>query len=220
MATGAFKPMSLEDDAFIQGGLLQDVDVEIVEAQWVPWDYGKPGVVSQDVLAVKMLMVQLDDTRKPVTGPDGAPAPPVEQFWSAGGNFADVVVTDDGYMVGAGPNKSALTKGSNFHVFLQTMRAKGMPVGYLEDGNLSKLKGVKFHLIRTAAPKRDFQTGRAGKEREDTIAVCGSIIWGPWDGKPAAAVKGKAGPVAVANKGAGAAPASTPAHPSRRCGQP
>ncbi len=188
----AFKPFSLEDDAYVQGGLLQDVDVEVVEAQWVPWDYGKQGVVSEDILAMKLTLQLLAEDHKPATGPDGQPVTPVEQYWSAGGNFADVVVSDDGYYVGPGPNKAALTKNSNQHIFMQSLRAKGMPVGYLEGGSLAFLKGIKFHLIRTPAPKREGLTNqRADRNQESTIPVCGSIISGPWDGnKPRAAARG------------------------------
>jgi hypothetical protein len=184
MGTIPFKPFSLEDDAFVQGGLLQDVDVQIVQAQWVPWDYGKPGVVGQDILAVRLTLQQLAEDHKPVTGADGQPIPTTDQFWSGGGNFSDVIVTDDGYMAGPGPNKSALTRDSNFHLLLKSFRDRGMPKGYMEGGSLKALIGLKFHLIRVPAPKREGLTNsRAEREGEKTIPVCGSILQPfPWGG--------------------------------------
>lgn len=204
MSALAFKPFSLEDDAFVQGGLLQDVDVEIVSAQWVPWDYGKPGVVSEDVLAARLGLVVLGEDRKPVTGPDGHPEAAKDQYWSAGGNFADVTVSDDGLTVGAG-TKTALTKGSNFHLFLQSLREHGMPSGFMEGGSLANLVGIKFHLVRKPAPARPGISNQRANKEDQTIPVCGAMISGPW--KPGAAKGGKATPAAAKAGAAAATPA-------------
>jgi hypothetical protein len=177
-------------DDFIQGGLLNNIDVEITSAIWTGWDYD--GAISTDVLAVKMTLTPLDEKMKP------KPEEAVEQYWSAGGELGDTGgITDDGSRVRPSEGKSALTKNSNLHVLIQTLWANGMPKDYLADGNISKLKGTKVHVIRTTAPKREGITRERKKDREDTVLVINKIYQGPWGKMTAGATTTKAQPAAA-----------------------
>ena len=204
------KPMSMELDAFVQGGLLQDVDVEIVEIQFCAWDYGQSGIVSEDVLAVKCILQKLGEDGKPLTDSEGKPENPVEQYWSAGGKYADVLISDDLYFCYPTENKSALTKGSNWYVFLSSLYKRGMPPGWMASGSLAVLKGLRFHLVREAAPKREGITGGRRTDRDPTIPVCGSIL--PpmlWGGTAAASTRSRASHTSRAANGAPATATAT-----------
>lgn len=186
---GAFTPIPLGLDDFVQGGLISDVAVEILQIQFRGFDY--QGKVQKDVLSVWMQLGLLDDNLKRTTDE------PIENFWSAGGDLEEVALSNDGYQVGILNNtgaKSAMTRGSNFEVLLQSFTkpingGPAMPKNFVRD-NASSLKcllGTKFHMMRTPAPKRDGidRTGRQQKQFEDQIATCVKVYWGPWAAKAA-----------------------------------
>lgn len=187
MGTPNFTPIRLGLDDFVQGGLVSDVPVEILQIQFRGWDYN--GSVQKDILTVWMQLGLLDDNLKRTTDE------PVENFWSAGGELEEVVLSDDGYQVGilnSTGAKSAMTKGSNFEIFLQSLSkpingGPAMPKNWLRD-NQSSLKcllGAKFHMLRTPAPKREGidTSGRKRKDFEPTIATAIKVYWAPWSPK-------------------------------------
>lgn len=197
---GGFTPMSLGLDDFVQGGLFSDVAVEIVQIQFRGFDYG--GRVQKEALAVWMQLALLDENLKRTTDE------PVENYWSAGGALEDVLISDDGYQVGVlpGGSKTAMTKGSNFEILLQSMTkpmngGAAMPKNWLRD-NQSSLKcllGTKWHLFRQTAPKREGidTSGRRERDQEPTIATCTKIYWAPWAPKTQASRATKTQPAAV-----------------------
>lgn len=204
-----FTPIPLGLDDFVQGGLVSDVPVEVIEIQFRGFDY--QGSVQKDILAVWMKLALLDENLKR-TNDD-----PVENFWSAGGDLEEVAVSSDGYQVGMlpGGSKSAMTKGSNFEILLKSLTkpalgGPAMPVNWLRD-NQSSLKcllGTKFHMLRTPAPKREGidTSTRKRKDYDSTIATATKIYWAPWAPKTQG---GKATARTAAAAATTAAPADT-----------
>ena len=207
----SFTPIPLGLDDFIQGGLVSDVPVEILEIQFRGFDYG--GNVQKDVLAVWMKLGLLDDNLKRTNDE------PVENFWSAGGDLDEVVLSNDNYQVGVLPGasgKSAMTKGSNFEIFLLSLTKPAlggppMPKNWLRDNqsSLRCLLGTKFHMLRTAAPKREGidTSGRKRKDYEPQVATATKIYWAPWAPKAQGSKvqRGAGAPAADAGAGAGTA---------------
>lgn len=188
MGTVQAIPMGLDD--FVQGGLFSDKNVEVINLQFRGFDYG--GTTTKDALSVWMQLAILDEHGKRTD------EEMVEQYWSAGGDLEEVNVSSDGYMLLPGSNKSAMTKNSNWHILLSSFASPvnggaAMPKDYLSDGNISKLKGLKFHLIRMPAPKREGldTSSRKRKDYEQTVAVANQILAAPW-GKGTAGGKTKA----------------------------
>jgi len=210
---GTFTPIPLGLDDFVQGGLLSDVPVEILQIKFRGFDYG--GAVSKDILAVWVQFGLLDDNLKRTTDE------PVEQFMSAGGDLDEVMISEpDGDMVGVLNStgaKSAMTKGSNFEIFLQSLTkpingGPAMPKNWLRDNHssLKCLLGLKFHLFRSPAPKREGidTSGRKRKEFEQQVPTATKVYWAPWAAKQAAGKVDKK-PAAAATAQAAAAPAET-----------
>jgi len=207
---GTFTPISLGLDDFIQGGLLSDIPVEILQIKFRGFDY--QGAVSKDVLCVWLQFGLLDDNLKRTTDE------PVEQFMSAGGDLDEVMLSEpDQDMVGVLNStgaKSAMTKGSNFEIFLQSLTkpingGPAMPKNWLRD-NRSSLKcllGLKFHLFRSPAPKREGidTSGRKRKEFEQQVPTATKIYWAPWAAKQTA---GKVDRKLAVVPAAGTAPAA------------
>lgn len=211
----AFTPIPLGLDDFVQGGLVSDVPVEILQIQFRGFDYG--GKVQKEVLSIWMQLALLDENLKRTTDE------PIENFWSAGGDLDEVAISDDGYMVGVLQNgsKTAMTKGSNFEVLMQSFTkpingGPAMPKNFIRDNgsSIKCLLGTKFHMLRTPAPKREGidTSGRARRDTEQTIATCTKVYWAPWSPKAAAGKVQRQAAAATAS--AAAAPASSPVNGS------
>jgi uncharacterized protein YdbL (DUF1318 family) len=167
--------LSSDPDDFVVGGLLSDVDVEVLEAQYT-LDAPEHYKADKAPLFVRFKMKDL------TTGGQA------EQYWSSG-SAADFIPSQDGNFVLANPDNPAVTalrKSSNWYAMLNSLRTNGgMPKGYLNGpSGLAALKGLKFHAIQAPAPER------AGLERKEskyapTILICSKVLPGaaPWDKK-------------------------------------
>ena len=192
--------MNFAPDDFVQGGLLNDVDVEITDARFVAWDYDG-NLPSAEALAVRLTMVLCDDEdRKEHI-----------EYLSAG-KVADFLPNpeDDGLTLISQGTASSLRKGSNLELFSRSLVEAGFDASHMGgQSGIGYLKGCRFHIIRKPAPKRTgLPSGgrrREGEEdREKTYLAVDRIISTPWDkGKSSsrAAVK----PAATAAKPAAAA---------------
>lgn len=177
--------ISLHPRDFVMGGLIQDVDVEVVEARFIATDYDGT-LPSASALALKMDLKVLGDETNTIH----------TQLFAAGNiaNFAPDPETD-GRTLEKNGSREALDKNSNLGLFLQSMMDAGANLTPMSKGDVSALEGARFHIVRKPAPKREGlsnTTARAdGQEREKTIVLCSKIISLPWDkaGKPAAAAK-------------------------------
>lgn len=188
--------ISLATKDFVQGGLLSDVDVLVKEASFVVYNYDGKATVKDPPLALKLVLEVADDETEHIE-------------YITAGSSRDFVPSDDENTIVANGSAKNLRKGSNLFLFNVSLEEAGFPQAKLVDGKASVYTGVKFHLERRAAPKRqglkDQDVNEAGYEK--TYVACQSLISTPWDksgqkGKAVAAPKAKA---------TAAAPAPAPA---------
>ena len=209
MSTQAI-PLGLDD--FVLGGLPSDIDVEITQIAYRGFDYNG---TQKEVLAVRTMLQGLDEHAKRNNDP------PIENYFSCGPELEEsgIVISDDGYSAKPGPNKGALTQSCNFYVFLSSLVALGMPKDFLHSGSIKPLIGLKFHLVRQAAPKgRETLEGSSKKKEKgykDEVVIANRIIAAPWlkGGKPVVAAQKTEAAAGGQTNGAAAATAEavTPA---------
>jgi len=185
----------LGKDDFVAGGLLSAVDVETKSVQFTGGDNN--GNLKEEVLAVRMEIVVLDEHGKR-TGET------VEQYLSCGPKLEELSVAADGYSLMPG-TKTALTKNSNFELWLESCWKFGMPADYIRSGNIKALEGLRWHLVQLPAPKREGLTQREGK----TYMAVNRFLAAPWIGKPG--TKGKGAPAGAAAQAPAQAPAQAAA---------
>jgi len=183
-------------DDYVQGGLIDDVDVEIVSLRAVMYDYG--GDLTDKVLAVCAMLKELKSGEIS------------DCHYSAGTGFVPSA-DGTGFVPVEESGRTALTRGTNWHIFHKSLHENGgLPANKLrEPGGLSLLDGAVIHIKRVPEPERSGlgvrPTKREGQTR--TIPICfGPALRWPWEAKgkkPAAAVAGR--------PAAAAAPAATPA---------
>ena len=176
---GALIAIGLDD--YVQAGLIDDVDVEIVEIRAVMWDYaGQVKELTDEVLAVR-------GTLKVLGTPDI-----IEHHWSAGTGFVPNA-DGTGFVRAEDSTRTALAKGSNWHMFHWSLHFEaGMPKNKLRElGGLSLLDGAIIHVVRVPEPARPGlaprPTRREGQPRTTLVCKGPAKRW-PWDvkGKPPA----------------------------------
>ena len=169
------KLVSLAPSDMVKGGLLDDVDVEVLHAQVKVWDYdpldlGK-GTLGIETLALRLDMKELDGGEESF------------QMWSIGdvGQFAPYDTEErDGVGIKIIGDRSALVETSNFGCLSASLVENGFPEDKLRAGRVDILDGLQMHVIRQAAPKRrGLESAKDG--RESTILLCQDIIKMPWD---------------------------------------
>lgn len=173
---GEKKGASFNTKDFIVGGLLDDVDVTWVNVKCEMYDYGGKADAAPCVGADL------------VTGDEeGAP---VRQYWSVG-NADNWEPSEDGkYMIPVGKD-SGFRKGSNVFLLLKSLEEAGFPMERFNDGDITALEGLRTHMVRKPAPKREGFTqtvrrGQDGKEFENKILLVESIITLPGEAAAAA----------------------------------
>lgn len=193
MATG----ISLKPEDAIQGGLLQDVTVEITTARFEQWDYnGK-------VQPVPSLHLGMKDTESGEV---------YDQYWSSGSG-KDYVPSEDGKNLIPTGSQTGLRKSSNCYLLMESVVSSGFPVDKLGN-DISVLEGMVAYMVRVPAPEHkglEKKTREDGKVFEQTVMVVGKIIKLPWEAAKPAGAPGKG--AGAAKPGAGKS-AATPAAPS------
>lgn len=183
---------------FRQGGLIDDRDVEIVDAAFVRWDYD--GQADQEVTALKLDLMTLDDEEV------------VSQYWSVGGDD-DFMPTEGGRHLEAVADRQNLGARSNFQLLVASLQECGMEDEIEGDDGVFALIGTRGHVIRWPAPKMDLPSrGRSARRRggdEDAepeerkyLKFDRIDVWG-WEAEKSSG-KGKAKGKAGAKSGAGA----------------
>ena len=154
-------------DNFVQGGLIQDVDVTFSNCRFEWFDY--QGKADQIVAFASDLVKEDGET--------------VTQHWPIGGKDTDLKPTDDGRSIES-PGNVSLKRGSNFHLFLMEAGNHGLDV---KDGvaDASIFNTLKAHIIRIPVKQTGGNSG--GKDRE--VLVISKVIQMP-KGKAAAATAG------------------------------
>jgi hypothetical protein len=176
--------LSMNPATFVQGGLIDDVDVEILDARFCYYDYGKGG---EQFL---MLGVQMKDA-------DGKTH---DQYYSAGdkeffepsveGVGGDGMDRKGGWLIPKG-NKSAMGVSTNAGLFLASLVKEGFPVDRMEQLSITEaLVGSVLHVLRQAQPKRKglIKTGAGAtgdSQRDPDILLCSKVISLPGQAKVA-----------------------------------
>lgn len=184
--------VSLNPEHAISGGLLDDVDVEIITARFEIYDYEGKG----DPAPVLLLKLKTED------GEEHKEALSV-------GKIADWQPSDDGKELQAVGNATSLRDKCKAILFLQSCASAGFPPDKLEPGDASVLDGLGFHALRVTVDYRGLEKKRdaQGREMDFTVLNCSKINYLPGEkkgGKGAAAAKSSG----TKKK---AAPASAPA---------
>lgn len=162
-------------DEFVQGGLLNDADVEVVKSRIAMFDYqgSRPEVCSLE-------LTLLDNN-----GDEHV------QNWTMGGE-GEFGPSSDGKFVMALGDKRSLNKGSNYDILVESLMRCGMPKGIITE-DVSILEGTKGHVLRVPAPTRNIE---GSKKREDgrvpTILTFSDVKSFPWDKKGSKASKAAA----------------------------
>lgn len=144
--------VSLNPATFVQGGLLDDVDVEFVEAMWTGYNYGKEGGEDFLVLGVKMRAADGKDS---------------DQYFSAG-NKEHFQPSEDGQWLIPVGDKAAMTNSTNAAVFIASLVACGFPSDRLDSmGINAALAGTKVHVNRETVERKGLIKNRPGRQGED-----------------------------------------------------
>lgn len=193
------------------GGFINDVDVTLIHARFVLFDYdGK-----SDDTALTCCVTMRDGD-----GNDHF------QYYSAGDKQYFVPSEDPKNPDNSGKTlvkvgeRDSINDGCNFAIFLNSLVNAGFDEGALDSGDISAIEGTRVHVEQIPQPKRSGLPSRPGqKEREKTILVVTRILEGEAKAtkpgakaapaKPAAGTnKTVAAPAKPAVNGSGSAPAS------------
>lgn len=190
--------VSFRPSEMVRGGLLNDVDVEIMAAATCIWDYNGGG---PDTLAVVLDLQPVDAQGEP----DGEV---VQQFWSAG-NPKDFTPDDAGLTFLPQGTKKQLTTGSNWGMFINSLCERGFPEERI--GNtIDFLVGLRAHVTRLPSPKR---AGISNQKEDATVLCVQAIIKFPWEKAPAKGAQAR-GAAPAAKPGPRAVPAPAKAAPT------
>jgi hypothetical protein len=137
------KPVSLDADDFVGGGIVEDNDVEVVSAKWrcAPKADYREECEADDDGAVPVLDLEVKVL-------DGDSDEPVHVILSAG-NIERVQPAGGGkYLVG-----KPLSPGCNAGIFLSSLKDAGFDTRSLTN-DIGGMDGQAMHFLRIAAPKR------------------------------------------------------------------
>jgi hypothetical protein len=185
--------ISLAPSTFLAGGgLIDDVDVEVVDAQFVLFDYN--GKVATPVPALGLSLKELGDEGKTH-----------DQYFSAG-DAQYFAPSDDGTSLIPTGDKTSISSSSKCGLFLTSLVNAGVPESFLASGNIKDLVGMQFHVVQQAAPKRTGGKFQGQQKENATDLVVSKLIAMPGEGAAATTKKpaGKAAPAKT--NGAAAAP--------------
>lgn len=187
--------ISLAPSTFSQGGgLIDDVDVEVVDAQFVMFDYN--GKVAVAVPALGLELKELGDEGK------------VHQQYFSCGDAAYFAPSDDGNSLIPTGDRTSINTTSKAGMFLISLVNAGVPETLLASGNIKDIVGMKFHVNQIAAPKRP---GLQNQKEGATDLIVTKLISLPGEKAPARTGLGAKTPPAnmAAPKPNGAAAAAT-----------
>lgn len=173
---------SLRPSDHIQGGLIDDVDVEFINAEFVVWDYqGKSGGTQSPVLHLSMKILGEEDV--------------YEQYYSAG-DLGNWVPSDDGKRLERAGTPTQLANSCNLSLFLASLVNGGFPEGKMAD-EATFMVGTKAHVNRTAQPERPGLARAADDSRKPTVLLVTKILGLPGEKMKGKKSKGKAKPSAA-----------------------
>lgn len=164
--------ISFNPDTFVEGGLVDDVDMFFKEAVFCLYDYN--GKVAESVLALGIKMVD----------PEGKE---YDQYYSAGDKKYFVPSEDGKTLIPTG-DKAGLNSNTNAAKLFKSLLDAGFPVAQLNTGNLRAIEGGTYHMVRVAQAERKGLVKNAKKEGPDTVLLVTKVVALPGEAKaPAAA---------------------------------
>ena len=147
------------------GGILNDVNAEILDAKFIMWDYrGRT-----EYPKTPALMIKYKDESKPV----GDPHIESEQAYTVGAaeRFA---ITDDGKSIEPVAPATGITKTSNCGILFTSLLDSGLDPGVIDE-DISGLIGLRVHLI-SFAPKRAGFDQKNEKGYDKTLPIVDAIL--------------------------------------------
>jgi hypothetical protein len=153
------KGVSLNPDTFSKGGLIQDVDVEIIGGRYTLEP--PEGYTQRDRVFAELELKVLDDDSE------------VNQYWSAGKN-TDFTPNSDGLGLTPTGSRETLNDNSNFSIFIQNLVNVQFPKAALTE-KLDCLFGTQVHVVRIPAPERE-GLGKDKDAKKSYILVPNKLI--------------------------------------------
>ena len=192
--------VSLKPSTFSKGGLIQDVDVEIIGGRYTLEP--PEGYTQRDRVFAELDLKVMDDGSE------------VVQYWSAGKN-TDFTPSADGLTAVPSGSRQAFNDNSNFSIFMQNLCMVQFPKALLTD-KLDCLFGTQVHVVRIPAPEREGLAVKGEDKKQSYILVPNKLIKLPGEkSKARAGAKGKptasAAPAAAATETADDGSAETEA---------
>jgi len=183
---------------FTQGGLVENVDIEIRLARWNLYDYE-----GQQAIPALALTADLHEIMK-----DGSVSEVAltTQHWTAGAS-AGFTPIEEGRFLASDHDGATLKKGSNFFLMFESLEKQGFA---LADGDASQFNGLQGHVIRVPAPER---TGLDFSDRKNkpTVLIFSALIRNPNEksAKKGVGMAGKASSATAGKAVAAKAPAGS-----------
>jgi len=167
--------ISLSPDDATQGGLIDDIDCKIIDAQTCEWDY------NGNAPAGPALAVQFEDR-------NGATH---DQYYSAG-KAEDWSHSEDGTGFIAVSGKTGFNSSSNLMKFFASLVECGFPKELLAAGNVKCLIGTDCHVMQVKQERKGLVRKGKNAEREYSTLLVSKIHSLPGaDTKQAGKVAGK-----------------------------
>jgi len=148
----------------VAGGLLNDADVEIINAQWCHYDYEGKSSVVRFCAAITMAVLI-----------DGNPADEHLTYYGAGKGSDWIPDEADG---GRTPlktgNATAFNSGSNWIMFVDSAIKAGVPENKFADSDLGELVGLRCHVVRRPTNRTGMK--QQSEEREQTVLLVDHLV--------------------------------------------
>jgi hypothetical protein len=200
---------------FVEGGLWDDIDVEISDIAWGKFNFAKQGAAQNLKLALIMELW-------PLAGLDEGQEP-YQQAFSGGDLKYFVPSADDNgaYAVPVG-DKSAINSNTNAAMFIMSWFESATPEQHawlseqsgMASGNCKGMVGLKMHVKRQPQKERKGLSAQEGDgDQPKSILLCTNIIALPGETESVVRERAEKAAVAVAVAVKPAAPASRQAAP-------
>jgi len=167
--------VSMNPETFTAGGLINDIDITISDAQTTTWDMN--GVVSPDTpfLAVEMT--------------DGNGTSHV-QYYSAG-KPEDWAPEESGEGFVSPSGKTGINGTTNLGMFLASLVEAGFPKESFDDGNLKVIIGTRAHVLQKQLDRQGLIRTGKNAARPSSVLLISKIheLPGASSAKPATTAK-------------------------------
>lgn len=148
--------VSMNPESFTAGGLINDIDITITDAQTTVWDMN--GAVSPDTPFLAVEMTDANGTAH-------------VQYYSAG-KPEDWQPEDSGEGFVSSSGKTGINGTTNLGMFLASLVEAGFPKEQFDDGNLKVLIGTSAHVIQKVLERQGLiRTGKNASRPNQVLLV-------------------------------------------------